>query len=343
MSAALLTPPAFTSMVFCGAVPFSGGAAAALPTRIKILNWGTNHGRTTQARIEVGPATVAALAANQAATACERIPLDYEHQGVKDHPNFKPDPREVAAFGTVEIVPNQGVYLTALDYTPSGLLHASNYADVSAEAYLDADHNLLFIRSVALTQHGDVAGMEFTQHIAASASQISNLKSQISPSPSPQTTMLDPRPLLITLLGLTDAATDAEIQTAYDTATAPEPPEAAAVSAALSATAALPAATLAALSADVDSLRRENLITRALSAGKIIPLPDGVLATLPHAALSALLDALPAGAVATAATAAATELPAARAAVLSADQARAAKSLGLTPEEYRSAQASTKH
>ena len=321
--------PAFASTVFCGAVPFvRGGSAAPLPQRVKILAWGENLGRTTKARIVVGEKTASCLSANQVATACERVPLDYEHQSVPGHPNFVPDPRQVPGHGSIEIVPNDGVYLSAIDFTSSGNEFAANYQDVSAVAYLDAESNLLFIRSVALTQHGDVAGMEFSESVAASA--------QFSPAHPTPPTMLDYKLLLCQVLGLAATAADAEITTAVTTEKAEPDAVALAATAAAAAAAAAPVpdATMVALSAEFDSFRRQAAIDKALAQGKAIPLTDAVLATLPMAALNALLTGLPAGAVATAGSGS-KEVAAAKVVALSADQTSAAKALGLTEEEFR--------
>ena len=345
MPAAALSPIPASAIVLSGARPYRrGGDAGALPTRFKILEWGENVGRTTGAKITVGPATLAALSSNQAATACDIIPLDYEHQSVPKHPNYIPDPREVAGHGAVEVIEGDGVYFTAEAYTPSGLKFAPNYRDVSVVGFLDADSNLLLVHSVALTQRGDVAGMEF---LAASAADlISQLQSSFAnnhpimdTNPAAAAAAPDYRAHLIAMLKLTpandgDEVTDEQIMAALDTpAPAPEP-------VALAAVASVPSVApdaITALSARQDALERRLLIQGATHAGKAIPLPDASLAEMTLTALTALLDALPAGAVPTAAGARAPELPAVRPVALSADQAAAAKALGLTDTEYLAA------
>lgn len=348
MSAAVPAAIPVSAIVLSGTRPFRRGSADGLPQRFKILEWGENVGRTTQARIVVGAVTAASLCANQSATACEVIPLDYEHQSVPGHANFIPDPREVAAHGTVEIVPEDGVYFSAADYTPSGQRFAPNYRDVSAVGFLDADSNLLFVHSVALTQRGDVAGMEF---VAASAAPLVSTFRRFSVSASTPNTMdttpaadaatPDYRALLVAALGLTpasdgDEVTDEQIMAAID-ATPAADGEGEDAPAPVAMAAAVPAAdALAALSARTDALERRLLIQAATAAGKLIPLPDASLAELPLTALSALLDGLQAGAVPTSASRN-TEAPTARPVAMSAEQATAAKALGLTAEEYLAA------
>ena len=341
MPAAAPALPAYASTVFCGAVPFIRGEAAALPQRLKILNWGENLGRTTKAKIIVGEKTLACLSANQVATACERVPMDYEHQSVKGHPNFVPDPRPVPGHGEIEIVPNDGVYLSALDYTPSGREFAPNYQDVSAVCYLDAEKNLLFVRSVALTQHGDVAGMEFAESIAASAVFSRSPSETPTATPPPASTMSSPdyRAMLVAALKLSPAegeteVTDEAIGAAIAKLADAAPGDAAEQVACSAAATAAAASTLAVLSADFEAFKRQTAIDRAIAQGKAIPLTDAVLATLPMAALSALLDGLPAGAVATAGSGT-KDIASAKVVALSADQSSAARALGLTDDEFR--------
>ena len=227
MPAKRFIPTDAKAVVLSTALPYQRGADAELPQRVRILAWGENIGRTTKAKIKVGERTQACLSANQTATASERVPLDYEHQSVPGHPNFKPDPRAVAGFGVIELVPGDGVYLSAIEYTPNGQEFACNYPDVSAEAYLDKDGNLLFVRSVALTQYGAVAGMEFTEAVAACAC-LGRPAALSSSHPQHHTTMADDntdpkapvyRDALITMLQLQpedgqDDVSDEQIATA---------------------------------------------------------------------------------------------------------------------------------
>lgn len=358
-------PPAIADAaltVLSAAAPYRRGeSAAGLPQRIRILQWGENIGRTTKKLIIVGEKTRACLSANQQATASERVPLDYEHQSVPGHPNFIPDPREVAGHGEIELVPGDGVYLTAIDYTPSGRDHAENYQDVSAVAYLDAQNNLLFVRSVALTQHGDVAGMEFSEAVAACA----RLTAPLTPASLTSTPpTMDPadknapdyRAMLVTLLKLkptegetevSDEAIGAALSAVADKADgkpddAPagdKPPETPASQATASAPA--PAATPAAekpadvvsLGARVERLEKQRLIDAATAAGKVVPLNAQAIEAVDAATLSSIIDGLPDGEVPTT-PGKAGEKPAPQAVSLSAEEKNAATALGLTPEEF---------
>jgi phage I-like protein len=302
------------------ALPFRRGAAAAgLPQRVKILGWGENIGRTTGARILVDEAVVATLAANQELVACDSVPLDYEHQSEPTHPNYIPDPRLSPGAGKIEVVAGEGVYLSAITYTANGEQYADSYQDVSAVVRLDKAGRPLWISSVALTQRGDLAGMELAEAIAA-------LSAQINPK-----TMTDPnatfRPILIKLLKLPDNASDEDIIAAGEKSS-PEPTDL------------MPSEETAAMSARLDALEathatqtRQALVDQASREGKVIPLSAEIIATTPVAVLSAMVAGLPANVVPMQTTTG-KELPSEKTAVLSADEKGAAKRLGLSEAEY---------
>lgn len=329
--------PTASHAVLSAGVPFRRGAdAAGLPQRIKILEWGLNLGRTTGARILVDDSVAATLSSNQELVACDRVPMDYEHQSVKGHPNYLPDPRFSPGSGVVEVVPGEGVYLSAIDYTTNGQELADSYQDVSAVVHLDEDGRPLWISSVALTQRGDVAGMEFSEAVAA-------LSATLPPtSPIPPTKTMDTpntdetnfRGLLIALLGLKPGASgeisDEEIIAAVDAKT-----EALSAKPDDTTPAAPAAADTAALAARMDTFEKHRLVDLATREGKVIPLSAEDIAATPVAVLSAMIDRLPAGEVPMGGTATRKELPSAAPTALSADEARAAKALGLTDEEYR--------
>lgn len=335
MNAASATPlPTAASAVLSVAAPFRrGGAEVGLPQRVRILKWGENVGRTTGARILVDEVVAATLTANQELVAIERVPMDYEHQSVKDHPNFQPDPRHSPGAGSIEVVVGEGVFLSAIDYSPSGLEHAPGYQDVSGVIHLDGDHRPVWISSVALTQTGDVAGMEFSEAMAVLSARLA-APAAVTLS-APAMTPDDYRPLLLKMLRLKEDATDEELVAAAEAESqeppAPQDPM----------TPDAPTATeTAALSARLDLLEsratqgeREALVARASREGKVIPLSAELISATSVAVLTALVDGLPAGAVPLDAThrkvAAAPDT-----AVLSADESHAAQLLGLTPEQF---------
>lgn len=331
-SPAVPTLPHAAAAVLSAALPFrSGGDAAGLPQKVKILSWGENIGRTTGKLIVVDEEAAAVLPRNQELVACERVPLDYVHQSVKGHPNYQPDPRHSPGSGIIEVVPGDGVYLSAIEYTPNGLQHAASYQDVSAVVHLDAKKRPLWISSVALTQTGDVAGMEFKDAVAVLAAVQTPLtpssdghRPPLQSKPETRKTMDTYKAILLKMLGLPETASDEEIQAA-----ATPKPEPAEDSAALS-------ARVVDLERYRETSERETLIEQATAAGKVVPLSAEIIARTPTAVLAALIDGLPAGEVPLAG-AKSEEKPGTDAVALSAEEANAAKALGLTPEDYRKA------
>lgn len=320
-----------STAVLATALPFRSGAAADLPQRVKILNWGLNIGRTTKARILVDDIVAATLSANQDAVAVDRVPLDYEHQSHKAHPNYVPDPRHSPGGGRIEVVPGDGVYLSGIEYTPNGVEFAGSYADVSAVAHLDADGRPLWISSVALTQRGDLAGMEFAEHVAAlSALSPASQTSYRTMETNKETTY---REALIKLLSLkpdesgtvSEEALAAAIAAMGEKAPQPAKPED------------TEEAESVAMSARLDRIERSQLIERASREGKVVPLSAEEIEKTPVAVLSSMIARLAPGEIPLGNAQKSTERPGEKVVALSADEASAARQLGLTAEEYRAA------
>jgi phage I-like protein len=168
----------------------------------------------TKGPVKVGDHTVAALAANQAAMGFDEIALDFNHNSLPGHPNFKPDPRETAGYGPLEVVPGDGLYLTALSYTPSGNKFAREYRDLSPSVLLDDDGEVIFCHSVALCPQGEVRGLSFYSVNVIEA--LSAATAAPSSKPKNNTTM-DYKKLICLILGLDPAsATDTEIEAAAE-------------------------------------------------------------------------------------------------------------------------------
>lgn len=326
--------PLAATVFLSSALPFRASAEeAGLPKRVKLLGWGENVGRTTNHRILVDEVVAASLAANQSLVACDLVPLDYEHQSCPGHPNYVPDPRHSPGCGSVEVVPGEGVFLSAIQYSPNGVEFAPGYNDVSAVAHLDKDGRVLWISSVALTQRGDVSGMEFAEAVAVLSAH--------SPSPKPtppKPSMKDEatyREMLIKLLGLkpgdSGEISDEEIIAAVAAKAEAMPAD-------------KPTATeTVALSARLDRMekaeenrQRDALLARASAEGKVVPLSAEEAEGVSVAILTAMIDKLPKGEVPLAG-AAGGEKPSPSVVALSADEANACRALGLTPEEFRAA------
>lgn len=306
----------------CRAVAGAALAGEALPTRIKLFNWGTNEA-VGEKPFVVNERTLASLAANQEALGFDRIALDYNHQSVPGHPNFKPDPREHAAFGSVECVAGDGLYFTSLAWTPSGEANARNYADLSPTPLADPETGeVLFIHSVALCTQGKVKGLHF---LSADFLSVTITNPEIE-KPDPVT--MDPKKLLLTLLGLPDTATDEEITAAAKTHA--DKMSASGDNAELKA---LSASVQRLLSAQ-DEITRTNLIEAAVRAGKLIP---ASVRDLPTEHLQKVLADLPENVVPLSARTPAGIENAGTVTALSASDREVCARLGISEESFKKA------
>ena len=288
-----------------------GRGAAALPQRIKILNWGDNpncHGK----RVNVGPLFAKCLAA--ATYPYRKVALDFEHNTFPGTAAYKEssEPRPVAGFGTVEVVEGKGVYLTMSAWTPEGERMAVNFADVSAGAVTDKDGNVVAVASVALCRAGAVDGMDFVEAplsggVSSALSGIINqevvdgsgsgrkdddnsyLQLQLNTTTKTKKGQaMDFKALLIKSLGLGDDATDEAIQAALEKALKKEPVNKEEQEAALSAAVKEAVAEavkpiqeqVAALSASAVAHEKQDLIAAAAREGKVIALSADALAKI---------------------------------------------------------------
>lgn len=141
----------------------SNGALASdkLPDRVKLFNWGAND--STKGQFIIDETSVAALAANQRAHGFERVALDFEHNTVPGSAEYERtrEPRDVAGYGTPEIVPGDGLYLSAIQWTPAGLAAAKNFSDLSPTPSIDEQRRVIFLHSVALVRNGAVFDLTF--------------------------------------------------------------------------------------------------------------------------------------------------------------------------------------
>lgn len=158
-----------TELVACKAISNGALSSEKLPSRIKLLNWGRNS--STKGDVVFDDHSVAQLAANQRSAGFDRVALDYEHNTVPDSEEFKRtrEPRDVAAYGVPEVVAGDGLYLNALEWTPSGKVNARNFADLSPTPLLDQERRVIFLHSVALVRNGAVHDLSFFSASAGSS------------------------------------------------------------------------------------------------------------------------------------------------------------------------------
>lgn len=135
----------------------SNGAAragGALPARLKVFNWGRNE--TTKGDFILDEFSAKVIPANQRALGHARVALDFEHNTLPSSATYKEgkEPRPVAAYGDVEVVHNDGLYLSNITWTPTGKESAANYEDLSIAPGTDDQRRINFIHSVALCRNG---------------------------------------------------------------------------------------------------------------------------------------------------------------------------------------------
>lgn len=134
-----------------------------LPERFKLLNWGENE--TPDGPLVVNEQTFAAMGKQIAQDTFRRIVLDFEHQSLKGHPNFKEAPRHNAAHGDLELVDGDGIYISGLSWTPKGVEHGADFCDLSPVVVhtkrpsKGAPAVVLGILSAALCDNGAVKGI----------------------------------------------------------------------------------------------------------------------------------------------------------------------------------------
>lgn len=146
-------------------VSFSAGDLAApeagkpLPTEILICPWEKKD--TKKGVILCGATTEQVLMRNQmAAKRHPRVALDFEHNTVPESPSFQADAK-VAAWGTLDMRPGKGIFLSAVEWTPEGESHVrgGHAKGISPAAARNDDGEVIFIHSAGLCKHQEIDGL----------------------------------------------------------------------------------------------------------------------------------------------------------------------------------------
>jgi phage I-like protein len=135
----------------------------ALPRRLKCFAWGDN--KSTDGNFRAGDKTTSKLPLNQKKFGFERVAIDFNHCSVPGTDTYKDllkvgQPPLIFGYGRVEAVPDDGIYLEDIIWTPLGVQHARNFEDLSP-AIQDDEGEVTLVHSVALTPNGKVEGLEF--------------------------------------------------------------------------------------------------------------------------------------------------------------------------------------
>jgi phage I-like protein len=279
-----------------------------LPERLKLFAWGENQ--TPDGPIVVNDVSVAALNKQIAADTFKRIAIDFEHQSLKGHPNYVVAPRHNAAHGDLEVVPGDGVYVTALSWTPKGVEHGPDYCDLSPVAIHTKRKApgepvvLLGILSAALCDNGAVKGLsafsasyqhpeaimddqqKIIEGLQTALAKLTDENKSLKGGIEEQGRQIEAQRLLIekleTRLNEAPAVTAASVDQVRAIAEAALKPEALAEG----------KQQLSALSARIDSLQKEHMIQMAVLQGKAVTLDETAISAMSAESLAQHISGL---------------------------------------------------
>lgn len=134
----------------------------ALPTRVKLLDWGLTE--TVAGPVIVDLFTAKVFSANQKTIGRERVVVDFEHNTVPGTPEYErtTEPRPVAGHSSLVCLSGDGIFAENIIYTPTGLARGLDYEDVSLAPMLDKENRVVAAHSWALTHAGAVRGATFS-------------------------------------------------------------------------------------------------------------------------------------------------------------------------------------
>ena len=133
-----------------------------LPTFLKVLSWGSNSVLGGKEQVILDDKSKNIFPLTQKKLGADRIALDFEHNTVSGTRAYKEssEPRPVAAYGTAHIIEGDGLYVSELEWTPSGKENARNYADLSPAPVMEGNR-VIGLHSCALTRTGAIDGLSF--------------------------------------------------------------------------------------------------------------------------------------------------------------------------------------
>lgn len=151
-----------------------------LPERIKIFDWGTN--KTNQGDVTVNETTLECFSGNQRRLARETIHIDFNHNTVPGTEAYQADkePRATAGYGVPIVIKGKGMFVEAIETTPTGVKSAADYKDLSPAPFVDDKGTVVGLHSVALCQAGSTEGLTLCD--AAQKALSAELKSLAMPT-----------------------------------------------------------------------------------------------------------------------------------------------------------------
>lgn len=282
-----------------------------LPQRILVAPWGENV--TRKGKVIVNETTLATLEAAQLANKFDRVALDFQHNTVKPGP----EPKKVAAYGTPEIVKGEGIYLSAIEYTPEGkeALLGGHYPDISPAVMRNAQGEVIFLHSVGACRQGEIDGL--TLFSASDSSDLTTFapmaedELELEDDAEEDPGKVDMRDLLRTLIAaiapeveLPEGATDTEMAAAAKQAVTAlaaakpdpakvDPPKEAEGDKDPVAMASAALGKITALEATIEKRERAALIREAAREGKVVPLSADQIDQLDLTVLESMITQLP--------------------------------------------------
>ncbi len=261
-----------------------------LPEEIVVVPWGTTQ--TRRGPVICDERTLAAFDAFQARERRDHVMGDFNHNTM---PGRAAQPTLKACKASAQCVRGVGIVVKPSYWTPEGQTHVAggHYPDVSP-CFDRADNGVIYgLHSFAFCEHGEMQAGELELFSADGA----------PPTPSKPNQSMDPKKLLLTLLGLPPEATDEEIAAAV----AAKEPEGMSTGTLRQGTALRPQQpdpAIAELRTLVTGMRAElaeskvdGLIAAATSAGKEIKLDRATLVGMGAEVAGKYLDTLTAGTV----------------------------------------------
>lgn len=274
-----------------GAAAPEQAADAALPTRIKLLNWGTND--SIYGPVILDETSAATFAENQRRIGRERLPLDFEHNTVEGTPEYlrTQEPRAIAAQGSPVIVRGDGLYLENLTWTETGTKAARDFEDLSPSVFLDAEGRLVGLHSAALTRTGAVHGLTLFSADNAMGAMLATLSAALPAAGIQPTTKIMPESNTGTAPDSQAALIEriALLEATVKQLSAPDAPQLVPLSARIAEL----ETQVKTNSLTADEKERAALLAEASRDGKVIPLSADGLKLVPTAALKELVAKLP--------------------------------------------------
>ncbi len=131
-----------------------------MPSEILICPWPATQ--TKKGIICCGATTEAVLQRNQEASKrWPQVALDFEHNTVPESKTYTGEPAKVAAWGTLDMRPGTGIFLSAVEWTTEGEAHVrgGHAKGISPAAALNEDGEVILIHSAGLCRHQEIDGL----------------------------------------------------------------------------------------------------------------------------------------------------------------------------------------